>query len=63
MAKARKQRQYKRGTTYTITGPTEKEGKFRLTGRGRIGRREVLVFQRVRKLKKRRARKRRSREK
>lgn len=30
MARAKRQRQYKRGTTYIITGPTEREGKFKL---------------------------------
>jgi len=59
MARAKRQRQYKRGTTYIITGPTEREGKFKLIGRGRINRREVLHFQRVRKINTRRSRRRR----
>jgi len=56
---AKRQRQYKRGTTYIITGPTEREGKFKLLGRARINKREVLLFQRIRKVKTRRPKKRR----
>jgi hypothetical protein len=54
----KRQRQYKRGTTYTITGPTEREGKFKLVGRARISKRDVLLFQRIRTVKTRRPRKR-----
>jgi hypothetical protein len=55
---AKRQRQYKRGTTYLITGPSEREGKFKLIARTKIERREVLMFQRLRKVKRRRTKKR-----
>ena len=53
---AKKQRQYKEGTEYTVTGPSEREGRFKMKGTVRMGRKEMLLFQRVRKVRKRRPR-------
>lgn len=51
---AKRQRQFKRGTKHTITGPAKKQVRVRYEGTLKIGGKEKLVFQPLRKARKRR---------
>ena len=50
---AKRQQQYKLGAQYKIKGPAKKERRVKLVGRAEIHGKDVLLFQPVRKLKKR----------
>ena len=49
MAKAKMQRRFVTGKTYYIEGVSEKERKLKLVGRMKLGKKEYLIFQPLRK--------------
>ncbi len=50
----KRQRQYKRGTEYKIKGPSKRERRVKFVGRAKLYGKETLLFQPVRRIKKRR---------
>lgn len=50
----KRQRQFKAGTEYRVQGPAKRVRRIKFVGRAKLWKKEILIFQPVRKVKKRR---------